>query len=89
MNVSGSYGSTPNYEPTQHAGPKEDKQYAIHAQETTGPIGRYAYVHPNTNYEQPRALFNKVFDDTMRNHTMDNLAGHLGACDIATKERQL
>jgi len=89
MNVAGSYGKTPNYEPTQHSGPKEDKQYAIHAQEALGPIGRYAYVHPNTNYEQPRALFNKVFDDSMRKKVMDNISGHLGQCDTATKERQL
>ena len=84
-----SYGKTPNYEPTQFSGPKEDKKYAIHAQPTNGPIGRYAYTHPNDNYEQPRALFNKVFDDGMRKRTMDNLAGHLGVCDRATKERQL
>ena len=61
-----SYGKTVNYEPTQEAGPKEDKQYAIHAQEASGPIGRYSYTHPNTNYEQPRVLFNKVFDEGAR-----------------------
>lgn len=84
-----SYGKTPNYEPSQIAGPVEDKQYAIHAQATSGPIGRYAYTHANDNYTQPRALFNKVFDDAMRKKVMDNISGHLGACDRATKERQL
>lgn len=84
-----SYGKTTNYEPTQFSGPKEDKQYAIHKQPVEGPIGRYAYTHPNDNYEQPRALFNKVFDEGARQRMMDNLSGHLGVCDRSTKERQL
>lgn len=89
MNIAGSYGKTPNYEPSQIEGPKEDKKFAIHQHELAGPIGRYAYAHPNTNYEQPRTLFNKVFDEGMRVRTMDNIAGHLGQCDTATKERQI
>jgi len=84
-----SYGKTPNYEPSQFGSVSADKAYAIHNQPTDGPIGRYAYEHPNDIYTQPRNLFNKVFDEGMRQRTMDNIAGHLGACNQATKERQL
>jgi len=84
-----SYGKTPNYEPSQFGSVSADKAYAIHNQPTDGPIGRYAYTHPNDIYTQPRNLFNKVFDDGMRQRTMDNIAGHLGACNQATKERQI
>ena len=90
MNVGGSYGPTKNYEPTSAQGPKEGgAAYKIHAQPIAGPIGRYTYTHPNTNYEQPRTLFNKVFDDAMRTKVMDNIAGHMAPVDTATKERQL
>merc|ERR1711997_117369 len=90
MNVGGSYGKTPNYEPTAFNGPKEGgSAYAIHGSPVMGPIGRYQYTHPNTNYEQPRTLFNKVFDDAMRKKVMDNIAGHMSGVDTATKERQL
>jgi len=84
-----SYGKTPNYEPSQFQTATEDKQYAIHAQPTAGPIGRYAYTHPNTVYEQPRILFNKVFDEGQRQRLMDNISGHMSAVDRSTKERQL
>jgi hypothetical protein len=84
-----SYGKTPNYEPSQHQTASEDKQYAIHAQPTSGPIARYAYTHPNTVYEQPRTLFNKVFDEGQRQRLMDNISGHMSAVDRSTKERQL
>jgi len=84
-----SYGKTPNYEPSQIPGPREDKQYAIHAQPTNGPLGRYAYQHPNDMFEQPRTLFNKVFDEGQRKRLMDNIAGHMSGVDRATKERQL
>lgn len=90
MNIAGSHGATPNYEPTAFNGPKEGgAAYKIHAQPVNGPLGRYAYTHPNTNYEQPRTLFNKVFDDAMRKKVMDNIAGHMSGIDMATKERQL
>lgn len=78
MNVFGSYGKEPNYEPTAYGGPKEDKSFAIHKQEIEGPVGRYTYNHPNTNFEQPRTLFNKVFDDSMRKKVIQNISGHLG-----------
>lgn len=45
-----------------------------------GQAGRYEFTHPNTNYEQPRTLFRKVYDDAMRQKVMDNISGGLGQC---------
>lgn len=30
------------------------------------------------DFEQPRALWTKVFDDTAKEHYISNVAGHLG-----------
>ena len=90
MNVGGSYGKTPNYEPTAFAGPKEGgSAYAIHGSPVMGPIGRYQYTHPNTNYEQPRELFHKVFDDTQRKHCVENIASGLGTVNKEIQTRML
>jgi len=53
----------------------------------TGNAGRYAYIHPNDNYEQPSALFRKVMSETERNHLIENISGHLGQCRKDIKER--
>ncbi|KAI0338405.1 catalase [Trametopsis cervina] len=42
------------------------------------------------DFEQPRALWQKVFDDTAKAHFVSNVAGHLGGAKSAkVKERQL
>jgi hypothetical protein len=41
------------------------------------------------DFEQPRALWTKVFDDTAKNHYVSNVAGHLGSVKSAeVKARQ-
>lgn len=54
-----------------------------------GAAGRYPHAHPNDNYEQPRALFRKVFDDAMRKKTIANVAGGLGKCRRDIQERMI
>lgn len=77
--VNGNFGSAPNYEPNTAGGPKEDPKYAWHKYEAQGLIGRHKYPHPNTPYEQPRTLYNKVFSETDRQHLIANLSGPLSA----------
>merc|ERR1712045_797201 len=79
MTVNGGNGKMPNYEPNSVTGtPVENKVYAWKTDNLSGAAGRYAYQHPNTNYEQPRALFRNVFDDAMRAKVIKNIAGGLG-----------
>ena len=88
MCVNGSKGSTPNYEPNSVEGtPKQSAAYAEARQELSGACGRYPYEHPNDNYEQPRMLFNNVYDDAMRTKVMDNISGGLGQCRRDIQER--
>jgi len=76
--VDGNGGSEVNYEPNSVSGtPKEcpaakEKPYAV-----TGNVGRYAYTHKNTNFEQPGVLFRKVMDDENKRDIIANIAGHV------------
>lgn len=81
MTVNGGNGSAPNYEPNSVYGtPVENKAYAQKKEIMVGDAGRYPHQHPNTNYEQPRELFRKVFDDEMRAKVIRTIAGGLGQC---------
>lgn len=90
MTVNGGNGSQPNYEPNSVQGtPVENKVYAWAQEDLNGRAGRYAYQHPNDNYEQPRMLFRKVFDDAMRQKVIRNVAGGLGKCRRDIQERMI
>jgi catalase len=77
--VDGNFGSAHNYEPNTLGGPKEAPEYKHSQFEVTGKVGRYAYTHPNTYFEQPRTLWEKVFTETDREHLISNLSGPLSA----------
>ena len=76
--ANGNKGSEPHYEPNSIEGtPKEhpeSRQKRVHHE---GQIGRHAYVHPNTNFEQPGALFRKVMNDEEKSDIIGNLVGHM------------
>lgn len=84
--VNGNHGSAPNYEPNTFGGPKEDARFAWHKYPVQGEVGRYKYQHPNTPYEQPRVLWNKVFSETDRQHLIKNLSGPLSQANRDIQE---
>lgn len=84
-----SHSNGPNYEPNSLNGPTEDKSYANHKWAVTGEAGRYAHQHPNDNYEQPRELFRKVFNDQERKTVIENIGGSLKDCRMDIKERMI
>ena len=77
--VNGNQGGAVNHEPNSKGGPKQDPAFAWAAAPVTGATGRYAYTHPNTPYEQPRTLWNKVFSEKERETLINNLSGPLGS----------
>ena len=89
MNVTQNAGSLPNYEPNSLNGPTEDPAVKQKTFVVTGDAGRYAYNHPNTNFEQPRALYRKVMSETDRQHLIENIAGSLGKCRRDIQERMV
>jgi catalase len=68
----------PNYYPNSFPGPKPDISAKWPTYELKGKWGRYEYVHPNDDYVQPAALYNKVMTDVDRAHLISNIVGHLG-----------
>jgi len=89
MTTDGNKGSMVNYEPNSFDGPKQDAKWAEHGEELNAKVGRYPHQHPNTNYEQPRALFHNVFDDAQREHCVANIASGLGTVRRDIQERVL
>jgi catalase len=75
--VNGNQGSAPNYEPNTLNGPVEDPSKKWAPVAVSGQVGRFAYQHPNTDYEQPRILFRKVFNETQRTNLIENIVGHM------------
>jgi len=67
-------------------GPKEDPSAAWAKENLSGQTGRYTYQHPNTPYEQPRTLWNKVFTETDRQHLISNLSGPLSGAKREIQE---
>ena len=70
-------------------GPVADPQFKWSPKPVTGNAGRYDYVHPNDNYEQPRQLYKKVFTETDREHLIATICGGLGQCRQDIKERMV
>lgn len=75
----GNQGSGVNHEPNTQGGPVQDPQYAWSREQINAQTGRYQYQHPNTHFEQPRTLWNKVFTEKDRQNLIKNLSGPLGA----------
>jgi catalase len=64
MTVKGNGDKFPtNYEPNSYNGPTQNPAYKWSPVAISGAVGRYPHSHPNDNFEQPRALFNKVFKE--------------------------
>jgi catalase len=82
-------GSGPNYEPNTYGGPVQSPEHAWHKHEVSGKVGRYAHDHPNDDYEQARTLYRKIFSETDRKHTTENIAGPLSKCRKDIQEKML
>ena len=54
-----------------------------------GETGRYKIPHPNTDYEQARTLYNKVYTEQQRENLIKNLAGPLSQCKRSIQEGML
>ncbi len=80
------FESAPNYYPNSFEGPRPDISAKWPEVDVSGVLARHAYSHPNSDFVQPRTLYEKVMTDVDRDHLVGNIVGHLGA---AKKEIQL
>lgn len=78
----------PNYYPNSYSGPQPDPKAAMPPMALTGAAVRSAYVHPNDDFEQTRALYERAMNDTDRAHLVDNIVSHLGKAEVRLQLRQ-
>ncbi|KAG8848447.1 hypothetical protein FRB96_001233 [Tulasnella sp. 330] len=83
-------GSMPNYPSTSQKLTYKKKPYPTESHErfVGTAISQLSEIN-ELDFEQPRALWQKVFDDTAKEHFVNNVAGHLGKADTEIKARQL
>lgn len=63
----------------------EDARYSPYR--VTGLVGRHRPNHPNCDFQQPGILFRQVVDSTMREHMINNIAGHMKDVPREIQER--
>jgi len=83
-------GSMPNY-PASHAKlTYKKKPYTTDSHEKFVAVALSQLSEVNErDFEQPRALWHEVFDDTAKEHFVHNVAVHLGKANVGIKARQL
>ena len=87
--TNGNQGNAVNYEPNSLNGPVEDPTKKWSSMPVTGTTGRFKHSHPNDDYEQPRALFRKVMNESQRTALINNIVGDLGKCRRDIQERMV
>jgi catalase len=95
MTLNGNQGNAPNYEPNSlpksASNPVEERSghASLLAYHVQGLVGRYPFSHPNSDYEQPAAFFNKVLTEEERVRLCANIGGHLCGARPEVQERML
>ncbi len=81
-------GGGPNYWPNSFHGPDPDLDYALPDVDIRGMAARHEYELGDIDFVQPAALFNKVMDDSDREHLIGNIVAHLGGSHEKLQLRQ-
>jgi len=76
MTVNGNGGSAPNYGPNSFGGPKATGAKDPTPFDVSGTVGRYRYVHPNCDFQQPGNLY-RLMSKEERSRTVKNIVGML------------
>ena len=76
--VDGNGGSSVNYEPNTRGGPQPDPKFKKSPVKVSEHGGRFKYTHPNTDFEQVKIFYNKVLNETERQHLINNIVDHMG-----------
>lgn len=76
--VDGNGGSSVNYEPNTRGGPQPDPKFKKSPVRVSQHGGRFKYTHPNCDFEQVKIFYNKVLNETERQHLINNIVDHMG-----------
>ena len=75
------------YEPNQYSGPVADLAVKEPPLRIDGDADRYVVENPDADFVQPRALYAEVLSDDERKRLHATMAGAMGPCSDAVKER--
>jgi len=90
MCINGNAGSAPNYFPNSIEGaPKPATKHAQTKLVLNGFAAKHPQLHPNSDFEQPGLLYNKVMNDSEKTHLVNNLVGSLSCAKKHIQERTL
>ena len=90
MSVNGNFGSEVNYEPNSHNGPVADPSTAAKTYPVTGLVARQGYEKTgDIDFEQPRALWVKVFKEENRAYLVNAMAKSMAKCKPDIKDRMV
>lgn len=89
MQVDGNGGSKPNYEPNSFKPYTFTDRNKLSTLPVRGHLARFKPNHPNSDFEQPGALYSKVMTDYDRNNLVNNLVGHMKNAKPFLQERQV
>jgi catalase len=88
MRTMSEHEGSPNYYPNSFDGPAPDSSVKWPTYELNGKWGRYVYIHPNDDFVQPAALYNKAMTELDRAHLVSNIVEHLGNAKKEIQKRQ-
>ena len=88
MRVDDNGAAGPNYYPNSFGGPKPEPDVAEPGIEVSGKTGRQPHIHPNDDFVQAGALYQKVMSDMDREHLIGNIVAHLGNAQKRIQLRQ-
>lgn len=92
MTVNGNQGARPAYASSIRPLQYTTRSTAAAAHEAKLMPGVHSFLSQVTelDFEQPRELWTRVFDDTAKQHFIDNVSGHIAQCKSSTiKQRSL
>ncbi len=81
-------GGAPNYYPNTFGGATPDKAYAVPPIDVQGVAARHEYALGDVDFVQPGELFSRVMTEEEKQHTVSNIAGHLGNAQMRLQLRQ-
>jgi len=88
MRVDDGGGPGPNYWPNSLGGPAPDASVLEPSYPVDGEAGRFAYTHPNNDFDQPGELYRKALTDKDREHLVGNIVSHLSGAIVRIQKRQ-
>lgn len=88
MRLKSDFERSPNYYPNTFGGPEPDPTAKWPSLSVSGLSARHPYIHPNSDFVQPGALYERVMTDVDRDHLMGNIVDHLGVAKMEIQLRQ-